>query len=256
MDPDLFLILKRTSNVLVSTLQEREDPSDHRTLRCSSLFSYSEVLLTDHCCSFLLRRETSFSPLPCRDTPHPLKTWTVANPVVFSPLRTSYTGMRPKPYACGGCHSRNNVRETEFPTILVSDVLCSHTVSMPGIATRATGEVPTCWSILLAMTTGRTRPRRVAFFLYQNLHAQTLCLIGEQVANLSMRPLMQFLVIRRANIQVLPDITHIANDHRLHTLLIQCGSQNRRLLVFDILDLVGDLLELLLFRENESFATT
>src|SRR5215469_804297 len=90
----------------------------------------------------------------CCDTPHGLKTsgfWIVTNPNVFSSWRTSYAGMRAIPYTRGGCHCRNNVRDTEFPTILVSGVLRSYPVAVLLVATSATREGPTRRSAVLAM---------------------------------------------------------------------------------------------------------
>src|SRR5205807_8791597 len=65
------------------------------------------------------------------DTPHLLKPsgfCAVASTDVFSSLQTSYAGMRGEPYARGGCHLRNNVGDTKFPTILVPDVSCSNSI--------------------------------------------------------------------------------------------------------------------------------
>ena len=38
--------------------------------------------------------------------------------------------MRHEPYARGGCHCRNNVRDTKFLTILVPDVHRSHSIAV------------------------------------------------------------------------------------------------------------------------------
>src|SRR5258708_17910505 len=72
-------------------------------------------------------------PLHSSDTPHGLKSsgfCAVAHTDVFSSLRTSYAGMRHMPYAPGGCHVRNNVGDTKFPTILVPDVHGSNSIPM------------------------------------------------------------------------------------------------------------------------------
>src|SRR5215472_9195335 len=47
---------------------------------------------------------------------------------IFSLLRTSYTVLRPKPYAHGGCHSRNYVAASKFATILEPDVAGSYSI--------------------------------------------------------------------------------------------------------------------------------
>src|SRR5260370_7336876 len=76
-------------------------------------------------------------PLHSSDTPHGLKSsgfCAVAHTDVFSQLLTSYAGMRHMPYTHGGCHVRNNVGDTKFPTILLSDVHNSHALPMPGEA--------------------------------------------------------------------------------------------------------------------------
>src|SRR6266704_7084666 len=63
----------------------------------------------------------------------------VAHTDVFSQLLTSYAGMRHMPYARGGCHVRNNVGDTKFPTILVPDVHSSHAIPMPDEAALLVG---------------------------------------------------------------------------------------------------------------------
>jgi hypothetical protein len=67
---------------------------------------------------------------------------------------------------------------------------------------------------------------------------------------------MEFLVILGANIQVLSDIPNIANHNRLDALLVQRRDQVGCLLVFDILNLMLELLELLLLRLDEFLSST
>ena len=87
-------------------------------------------------------------------------------------------------------------------------------------------------------------------------HSQPFSFIGELVAHTASRPLMDLLIPFRAHINVLPEISNVANDHGLHTLLIQCGNKSTGLLVFDIFDLVLDFLELRLLRLDELLAST
>jgi hypothetical protein len=63
---------------------------------------------------------------------------------------------------------------------------------------------------------------------------------------------VDFLVVGMPNIVVLPDIAHVTNDQRSHACLMQRGDKARRLFVFDIPDLVFDLLELSLLRGDEA----
>lgn len=67
---------------------------------------------------------------------------------------------------------------------------------------------------------------------------------------------MEFLIILGANIQILPDIAHIANDYHLHALMIEHGNQMGGLLMLDILDLMFDFPELPLFGSRELLAPT
>jgi hypothetical protein len=120
------------------------------------------------------------------DTPHRLKPsgfYTVAHADVFSPLRTSYTGMRRKPYACGGCHLRNYVGDAKFPTILVSDIASSDPITMPGEAASLVRTVEhTALRLALApMPTFGAGLGRMPFLLQGHNHSQSLCLVGKQV---------------------------------------------------------------------------
>src|SRR6266705_894743 len=54
-----------------------------------------------------------------------------------------------------------------------------------------------------------------------------------------------------SNIVILPDISHIANDHSLHACLMQRGDESRGRLVLNILDLVLQFLQLPLLRPDE-----
>src|SRR5260370_34064418 len=118
-------------------------------------------------------------PLHSSDTPHGLKSsgfCAVAHTDVFSRLLTSYAGMRQMPYAHGGCHVRNNVGDTKFPTILVPDVHGSNSIPMVGPSTL---RAPKHSSLDLAahMPTAGTGAARVVFILQGELHAPTLPLL-------------------------------------------------------------------------------
>ncbi len=62
---------------------------------------------------------------------------------------------------------------------------------------------------------------------------------------------MEFLIIGGAHIGLLSNTSNITNDDRLHALYIQHGNQVRRLLVFDVLNLMLHLPELFLLGANE-----
>jgi len=132
------------------------------------------------------------------------------------------------PYTCGGCHLRNYVGDAKFPTILLPDVVRSHPVAMPGEAARFVRAVehPAFRLALAPMSTLRARATRVAFLLQFDCHAESLSFIGEKVADSAMRPLVNLLIVGGAHIVVVSDIAHIANDHGLHTLLVQCGNES------------------------------
>ena len=72
----------------------------------------------------------------------------------------------------------------------------------------------------------------------------------------AMRPLMELLIGLSTNIQVVPDIANVANDHGLHARFIQRGNKSAGLLVFDILDLVFQFAKLLMFGTKELLAST
>ena len=67
---------------------------------------------------------------------------------------------------------------------------------------------------------------------------------------------MQLLVRRRANIQVLPNIAHIANDQGLHSIMLESGNEPCGGFVLNILDLVCQFSQLLLFRGDQFLAPT
>jgi len=110
----------------------------------------------------------------------------VAYTDVFSQLLTSYVGMRRKPYARGGCHVRNNVGDTKFPTILIPDVHSPHAIPMIPEATLATREVPSLNCTLAPMTTLRARPGRIRFFLQDGSHSKPFGLVGKHMPNAPM----------------------------------------------------------------------
>ncbi len=164
------------------------------------------------------------------DTPPPLEVARLlpcCQGDVFSQLlflAASYAGMGPKPHTRGRCHSANYWTAVQ---ILSSDVASSHAITMPGEATLLVGTVEhaALWFRFASMSTGRTRLAGVAFLLQGYYHAMPLCLISEQMPHGPMRPLMEFLVIRGADIQVVSNVSHIANDHGLHALFIQRGNE-------------------------------
>jgi hypothetical protein len=67
---------------------------------------------------------------------------------------------------------------------------------------------------------------------------------------------MELLILLGANIQVLSNVLDITSHDDSHAFFEQRGNELRRLLMFKSFDLVCYLLALLLFRENESLATT
>jgi hypothetical protein len=62
------------------------------------------------------------------------------------------------------------------------------------------------------------------------------------------------LVVGGANIVVLPDIAYIPNDHGLDAPRVERRIRFRRLLMFDFLDLVLDLPELLALGLDQLFS--
>jgi hypothetical protein len=92
--------------------------------------------------------------------------------------------------------------------------------------------------------------------LQVHYHSQPLSLIGEHTPHSAMGPLIKLLIVLAANIHPLADLANVADDHGLHALLIQRGNKSGGLLVFDILDLVLELLELSLLRPDQLFVST
>src|SRR6266571_915853 len=130
-----------------------------------------------------------------RDTPHRLKPsgfCSVAHADIFSSLRTSYAGMRRKPYACGGCHGRNNVRDTKLLTILVPDVHCSYHIpmSLPLAVCVDTGKVASLGSTFAPFSTAGTGFASVAFLLQHHFffssrrrHTRLTCDLSSDVCS-------------------------------------------------------------------------
>src|SRR6266487_215973 len=104
------------------------------------------------------------------------------------------------------------------------------------------------------MPTAGTGPARIVLILQGHSHPQPLRFVGELEADRAVGPLVNFLVVGMPNIVVLPDIAHIANDHGLHACLMQRGDEPRGLLMFDIFNLVFDLLQLPFLGPDEPLA--
>ncbi len=163
--------------------------------------------------------------------------------------------MGPKPHARGRCHVANYWTAVQ---ILSADVTGSHAIPVPREPTLLVRAVEhaALWFALTPMSTPRTGFRGVRLFLQSHNHAMPLSLIGEQMPHGPMRPLMEFLVIGGANIQVLPNMPDIANHNRLDALSMQRRDQPSCLLMFDILDLMLQFLELFLLGTNEFLSAT
>jgi hypothetical protein len=163
--------------------------------------------------------------------------------------------MRHEPQATGGSHDPDYVGDSEFPTILVADVDRSHAIPVPDepaalvcAAEDAAHDLAPPVPALRAGTAG------VRFLLQDDFHPQALGLVGQQEAHAPMRPLVYLLVIFRANIGLLSQITHVANDQRSHACLVQRGDKSRGLLVLNLPDLVLDFLELFLLGADDPLA--
>jgi len=138
--------------------------------------------------------------------------------------------------------------------ILLPDVDAANTIAMVRPAAfRATKH--SAFDLASHITTVRASTARVVLVLQGHVHPQALRLLGELVADRAVRPLMDFLVVRVSNIVVLPDIAHIAYHNCLHAIRVKRGDQSGCALVFDILDLILDLLELFLPRVAQLLAT-
>lgn len=162
--------------------------------------------------------------------------------------------MWPKPHARGRCHPANYWAAAQ---ILLPDIDGSYAISMPTEAASfvRTPEDPPLWLALPDMPTYRTGARGVVLILQSNRHATPFRFIGEQVPHMPMRPLVNLLVVGGADIVVLPDSAHIANDQRLHAFSVQRGNELCGLFVLDILDLVFELAELPLLGLDQAFAS-
>ena len=119
--------------------------------------------------------------------------------------------MRPKPQTRGRCHNANY---WELTQILVSNVDAAYSISVIGpVALGTAKHAP--FRLAPHVPTVRTCPAGVVLILQGYNHAQSLSFIGELEANRAVGPLVDFLVVGMPNIVVLPDSSHIANDHRL-----------------------------------------
>ena len=127
--------------------------------------------------------------------------------------------MRGEPYARGGCHLRNNVRATEFPTILEPNVHSSNSIAMRPVATLLAHEVASFGAAFLALPTGWTRLAGVSLLVQHHGHPQALGLVGQQVPDVAKGPLVQALVIG-SRLQVLADVAHITDDQHFHALFV------------------------------------
>ncbi len=162
--------------------------------------------------------------------------------------------MRPKPHARGWCHPTNYWTAAQ---ILLPDVDGSHAIAMPIEAASfvRTPKNPPLWLALADMPTHRTGARGVVLILQRDHHATPFRFVAEQVPHVPMRPLVDLLVAGGADIVVLPDRAHIANDQRLHAFSVQRGNEPRGLFVLDLLDLVFELPELPLLGLDQAFAS-
>ena len=163
--------------------------------------------------------------------------------------------MRPKPYPRGRCHVANYWTQVQ---ILSSNVTSSDSIAMPRETALFVGTVEHAplRLALASMSTDRTRLARVAFLLQGYYHSVPLSLVGKQVPHGAMGPLMEFLIILGADIQVLPNIADIPNHKRLDTFSMQCRDQSACLFMFHIGDLMLEFLELFLLGTNEFLAAT
>ncbi len=158
--------------------------------------------------------------------------------------------MRSEAQARGRCH---HAHYWELTQILLSNVDGSNAISVIGPSALGAMKHPP-FDLAPHIATPRASPAGVVLILQGNAHAQALRLVGEFEADRAVGPLVDFLVGGMPKIVVLPDISHIANDHRSHALLMQRGDKPRGLLVLNILDLVFDLLQLPLLGPDEPLA--
>ena len=66
--------------------------------------------------------------------------------------------------------------------------------------------------------------------------------------------MVNLLIVLGANIRIMPQIAHIADDQRSDASLVERRYQVRRLLVFQVSNLLSDLLELPLLGADDSLA--
>jgi hypothetical protein len=138
-------------------------------------------------------------------------------------------------HARGGRHRPNYWVETQ---ILAPDVDRTDAIAVEAKATGLadihthSGFVPTSasWAFLGG----------VRLILENHPHPKLFCFVGDQPANLPCGHLMNWLVGRRPVIHSLPQIPHIADDHRLHPARVEGGDQGGCLFMQDVANLVID----------------
>jgi len=140
------------------------------------------------------------------------------------------------------------VAASEFATILCSDVKGSNRVpvALPSALLVDAVEDSPRWAALPAMPTDWTRSGTVVLFLECDAHPCLLCFVGEFVPDAAKTPLMHLLIVCGANVEIVPDVSHIANHQPLDPLFSQGVDQVACELVFDIIDLAFDLLQVFL----------
>jgi hypothetical protein len=165
--------------------------------------------------------------------------------------------LRNVPAAGGGCHSPDYVAASEFATILCPDVKGSHRVpvALPSALFVDTVEDSPGRRAHPAMPTDWTRAGTVVLFLERDAHSGLLCLVCEFVPDAAKAPLMQLLVVGGANIEIVTDVSHIANHQPLDSLFSQGVDQVAGEFVFDISDLALDFLQVFLFGFDQFLAT-
>ena len=92
----------------------------------------------------------------------------------------------------------------------------------------------------MSIFTPGTGRRGVCFVLKHDFAAKHVPLVGDQVSEPAVAPLVKLLVGPFAIIQSLANISHIPDHERLHPCLEQGGDQCPRLFVFNISYLVLD----------------
>lgn len=144
------------------------------------------------------------------------------------------------PHARGGCHNPNY---WAYAQILAPDV---HRADAIPMETEPTGRTRIHATMRLApMSAARTLLRGVGFVLERHAHPQSLGLVGNHPADVARDHLVDVLVGGWTVVHPLPQIPHIAHDHRLHPARVEGGDQGGRLLVQDVANLVIQLPKLL-----------